>query len=267
MSKIKHLPFFFFVVISIILMTYQSERGPLRPFGFLRYAVYPLDYTIDNLFSSIEGTFERISLREKELASMKKEIDALKLKNNAAEEAQRENQRLKILLSLKDTKSDYLAAAHIIGRGTDRWSNTVIIDKGSSNGIKKDMPVITPDGLAGKIMESYDRYSLVLLINDIKFSASARLQDSRHEAVFSGTGSGRPALKYLPSEETVKQGESVITSGLDLLFPADIPIGKVGRITKKAEGLFQNIEIIPFVNTKKTEDVIVLNNPTYYKGR
>ena len=97
------------------------------------------------------------------------------------------------------------------------------------------MAVITPRGLVGKILSSSDSYSSVLLINDINFSAAIRLHESRTEGIISGIGSKTCILKYVSHEYEVKANEMVLTSGLDSLFPVDIPVGSVTKITKKAQ--------------------------------
>ncbi len=120
------------------------------------------------------------------------------------------------------------------------------------------MTAITSRGLVGKISNVSGSYSSLLLITDINFSSAARLQKSRAEGVLSGTGFQKCKLKYIPHEEHVETGDIVITSGLDKLFPNGIPMGSVSKVNKKGPGLFQDIEVLPFEDTEKTEEIVII---------
>ncbi len=121
------------------------------------------------------------------------------------------------------------------------------------------MAAITPKGLAGKITSVSDSYAYLLLLNDINFSAAVRLQGSRTEGVLSGTGSRKCVLKYVPFEDAVKTGDIVITSGLDMLFPPGIPVGYVTKADSNAGGgYFQYIEVQPFQDSAKIEEVVIV---------
>jgi rod shape-determining protein MreC len=120
------------------------------------------------------------------------------------------------------------------------------------------MIAITDRGLVGKISEASQSYAYLLLMVDINFSAAARIQETRTEGVVSGTGFRKCQLKYIPFEEKAKKGDVIITSGLDMLFPQGIPIGYVSNVNNKVLGFFQDIEVRPFVDSTKIEDVAII---------
>jgi rod shape-determining protein MreC len=101
-------------------------------------------------------------------------------------------------------------------------------------------------------------YAYLLLLTDINFSAAARLQESRTEGVLSGTGFRTCQLKYIPYEEELKQSAVIVTSGLDTLFPEGIPLGYISKVSKRERGIFQYIEVIPFVDITKIEVVAII---------
>ena len=146
----------------------------------------------------------------------------------------------------------------MLSRGTDQWSHTLVLDKGEKDGVSKDMSAITPKGFAGKIFNVTESYSNLLLLTDINFSAAVRLQESRKEGIVSGTGTRKLVLKYIPYEEEVKVGDIIITSGLDQLFPPGIPVGFISRIDKQGTGHFQDIEVTPYVDDSKMEEVLII---------
>lgn len=254
----KRLLLFLFIIISLSLMTYQSNRGPLITLKFLNNALYSFHSIKNSVKDSITSPFRRMFLREEENIRLKAELTRILKDQQGYREAILENKRLKEILSLKEREHRYITTAHVISRGTDRWANTLVIDKGLRDGITKDMIAITHKGLVGKISGVYDSHSSLLLLTDINFSAGIRLQESRTEGVISGTGFRKCQLKYIPYEEEVKKGDIVITSGLDSLFPEGIPVGYVSKVNKKDIGLFQDIEILPFVDNLKIEEVVII---------
>jgi len=254
----KKLLLVIFLIISIALMTYQSNKGKFVPFGFLRNPFTWFSSLVNIVQDTVTSPFKRMFLREEENIQLKAELNKLLKEQQESQEILLENKRLKELLSLKDKKYGYVTTARVIARIPDHWSNTFILDKGLSQGVKKDMVAITPRGLVGKISEVSPSYSYLLLLTDINFSVATRLQESRGEGVVSGTGLQTCQLKYIPTEEEVKEGDIVITSGLDSIFPKGIPVGRVSKVDKKGTRLFQNIEVVQCEDTAKIEEVVII---------
>jgi rod shape-determining protein MreC len=254
----KKLLLFLFVITALSLMTYQSNRKPLLPLKSVSNT-FNFFYDMKNsLVQSVKEPFRRMFLREEENLKLKAEISKMLGEQQKCREAVLENKSLREILSLKDREQKYVTAARVIGRSIDQWSNTVILDKGLSDGVMKDMIAITDKGLVGKISDASSSYSHLLLLTDINFSAAARLQESRTEGVLSGTGYRNCQLRYVPYEEEVKKGAVVITSGLDEHFPPGIPIGFISQVNKQVFGFFQYLEVAPFVDNAKTEVVAII---------
>lgn len=258
MPSKKTLLFFIAVIFSFVLMTYQSKKGHALSVDFISGPLNHLHAASNSFAEAVKRPFRMIALREKENVELKKKVSALELEREKYHEALLENKRLKELLSLKEDKKKYVVSAKVIARGVDNWTHTLLIDKGAKDGVTKDMTAITPRGLAGKVTSVSDSYSYILLINDINMSSAVRLQGSRVEGVLSGTGSRRCIMKYVPFEEEVKAGDIVITSGLDMLFPPGISVGYVTKADKKiGSGNFQYIEVQPFQDSEKIEEVVI----------
>jgi len=258
MSRKRLLLFFSLIIVSFILMTYQINAGAFSPLRIIKYPLNIANDAVHSVCSPIKTTLKKIKLRDEENRRLKLELATLLAERHKYKEAILENERLRELLSLKEKEKKYVAAARVIARGSDQWTNTLVINKGTHDGIEKDMAVITVRGLAGKILSASYSYSTVLLLNDVNFSAAIRLQESRTEGIISGTSSKNCILKYVSHEYEVKENETVLTSGLDSLFPAGIPVGSVTKIVKKGAGLFQNIEVTPFQNSSKLEEVLII---------
>lgn len=254
----KRLLLFLFILISLSVMTYQSNRPPLLPLKFLNSAMNVFYDTKETLQKFISAPFRRMLLREEENSKLRTDLSKLLKEQQAWQEAFRENQKLRALLALKEKGQHYVTAARVVARGTDQWSNTFILDKGLTDGIRKDMVAVTDNGLVGKIADVSHSYAYLLLLTDINFSVAARLQESRTEGVLSGTGFRTCQLKYIPYDEELKQGAVIVTSGLDSLFPAGIPLGYISKVSKKESGIFQHIEVVPFVDNTKIELVAII---------
>jgi len=167
----KRLLLFLFIILSIGLMTYQSNKGYFHPLKFLNNALNSLHGVVNSVTDSVTSPFKRMLLREQENVRLKAELDKLLKEQQEYHEALRENKRLRELLSLKEKEQKFVTAARIISRSADFWSNTFVLDKGYHDRVEKDMTAITPNGLAGKISDVSHSYSSLLLLTDINFSA------------------------------------------------------------------------------------------------
>jgi rod shape-determining protein MreC len=240
-------------------MTYQSKKGQMVSDSFISSLLNSSHKAATYLTDTVKGPFKRMELRAEENAKLQKQVNELLMEREKYQEAVIENNRLVELLNLREKQRNYVSAARVIARGVDHWTNTIVIDKGVKDGVVKDMAIVTSRGLSGKIINSSDSYSGLLLITDINFSAAVRLQESRKEGVITGTGARTCLLKYIPYEDEIKQGDVVITSGLDSLFPPGIPVGYISKVDKKGRGgNFQYIEVVPYQDDTKMEEVIVV---------
>jgi rod shape-determining protein MreC len=258
MPKKNVLLFLLVLSICFILMTYQSKKGQLLAGNFLNNILNASHSLTKSVVDSIKSPFTRMALRDEDNALLRKRVDELLLERARYQEAVLENKRLKELLKLIENRQEYIAAARVLSRGIDQWAHTLVLDKGQNDGVSKDMSAVTPKGLAGKIFNATGSYSKLLLLTDINFSAAVRLQESRKEGVISGAGARRAILKYIPYEDEIKVGDIVITSGLDQLFPPGIPVGFISKIDKQGTGHFQYIEVTPYVDDSKLEEVLII---------
>jgi rod shape-determining protein MreC len=121
-------------------------------------------------------------------------------------------------------------AAHIIGTTTDQGAKAVIVDRGAGSGIQKDMAVITPDGIVGKVINVYSTASYVLLITDPNFAAGVVSQRHHVHGTLRGLGQSNVMIDHVQNEEPVDPGEWFYTSGDDLIFPRGLPVGQVAVV-------------------------------------
>ncbi|SHK61003.1 rod shape-determining protein MreC [Desulforamulus aeronauticus] len=195
---------------------------------------------------------------------LKEQIALLKGQLYQQEELKRENERLKNLLQYQDTYSEYFETktAAVIGRDPGNWFGFVTLNKGSKDGIVKDMPVVTPSGLAGKVVTVSDNTSQVILITDPRSGVGALVQDSRVPGVLEGTtaGSDETRLIHVPKDTQLTKGQVIITSGIGGTFPKGIPIGRIVDVSDEPSGLFKTAMVVPFADLNRLEEVLVISN-------
>ncbi|HXL21672.1 MAG TPA: rod shape-determining protein MreC [Candidatus Dormibacteraeota bacterium] len=188
---------------------------------------------------------------------LRKENDALKMQLAQLQGKAAEADRLAALLNFRKSHQEVpMLSARVIGASADSASQTIYMDRGERDGIRKNMGVITADGVVGKVIEAFANTSQVLLLTDKDSGVGAMLADSRIQSPVGGTGEPLLAMKYVANDDTVKAGERVVTSGMDRIFPRDLPVGTVAEV--KAGNPFKQIRIRPAANLERLEEVIVL---------
>ena len=166
------------------------------------------------------------------------------------ESLKQEIKELKELLELNTTLTEYeVENATILSRNKSYWFNTLSIDKGKKDGLKKNMAVITSNGLIGKISKVYGYYSEVKLItsNDVNYKVSVSIKINNHDnyAILNGYDEDNNLLKVTGVSKTTeaKKGDVVVTSGLGELFPSGIYVGEVEKVTNDKYDLSKTVYI------------------------
>ena len=185
------------------------------------------------------------------VGSLQNEVDNLK-------EIREENKRLKNLLDFADsTKAEYVAAS-VVTTGPSNFYHTLIINRGSEKGIERGMAVLTSRGVVGQISYTKEHYSSVITLLDPNSAIDAIIQESRARGILKGSKFQKLVFKYLPFSENVRVGDSVVSSGMDRIYPKGISVGVVESVENKKESLFQNVTVKPSVDFSKLEEVLVL---------
>ena len=190
---------------------------------------------------------------------LKDQVSRLQLEQASLLEDARQGQRLQALLAFKEHYIYSTVPAQVIGTsGTDQ-SRLLYIDKGAKDGLKQDMAVITPDGIVGKLKDVFAHTSQVLVISDQTSGAGALLESTRLRGVLRGNALGQPQIINMLPDERVKQGERVVTSGGDQIFPRGLPVGVVDRVIPDTSNPpYVDIVIKPAANLGHLEEVLVI---------
>jgi|SRR5579884_3283226 rod shape-determining protein MreC len=185
------------------------------------------------------------------------QIAALQLQLNLLAARAAEADRLSRLLAFRRSHVDLpVLAARVISASPAAAARVIYIDRGALDGVRRDMGVVTPDGVVGKILEVYPSSSQVLLITDRLSGVGALLADTRTQGIARGTGGPHLLLDYIVNDEPVHPGQRVVTSGLDRIYPKDLPVGTV--VASRPSSPFQVIEVSPAARLDRLEEVFVL---------
>ena len=239
-----------------------SESGSTSLIRFwVVSAITPLEKALVNTNQGIRNIWRNyFYLRgvRRENRELKEQIERLRIEQVRLSEDAAQARRLQALLGFKEQYVAQTVAAQVIGSSGSDQSHVIYIDKGSNDGIKPDMAVITPDGIVGKVLRVVHSSAQVLLINDPSSGVGAILQSSRLQGILQGTAAGEVMLRYVMSDEKVTTGEQVLTSGGDRIFPKGLPVGTVQQ-TNPGSDLFLNIRVKPAADLSRLEEVLVVS--------
>lgn len=259
----------FLIIISVLSLGLSTEKRIIGPkeAGFTFFSVFQTG--INGIGNFVSNTINSIN----ELSELKVEYEQLQDKITEYEEIEKnivelknENKYLREQLGFSATSPYKNIPAEVIGKDPGNAFNSIIINKGSSSGIERDMPVVALQdgyhGLVGKISEVGQFSSIIVPIYNESAYVSSRLQDSRYEGLISGSGFSDSILKmeYVKKigREKIKYGDFVITSGMKSIYPKGIYIGRVTAIEGKEWDTSLLLEIEPIVDFTRLEYVFVL---------
>lgn len=258
------------ILLSSFLLAFSSGKFVLnfKQIGFSVLSTF--EKGVHTVVDGVSNTVNAVS----ELRKLKKDYNELVIKLEHYEQMQRsnaditkENSRLKEQLDFSVSLEEKNIPAQIISRDLDNAFSYLTIDKGSVNGIKKNMPVIAyqngNQGLVGKVIQVGTFTSQIMPIYNTNNIVSARIQNTRDLGLVNGLGSqDQPLLmQYIRKRvlEELSFGDIVVTSGENDNYMRDIPIGSISKITVLDYNSSLNIELTPIIDFARLETVIVVN--------
>lgn len=256
------------IFITIILLMFNSGVAFLETLS--GYVVYPVVNAVDSACTGIGNFFSGFGTRTKlkdELRVANEKIAQLETVQSVADEVKAENERLLALFNESEKYPSFeYEYAKVIVRSVDDYSATFTLNKGEADGIKKNMVVIAPGGLAGKIVETSEHSSILLAIIDARSGVPALSESSRDMGIVngvsnSGTTAGYCVMKDLPTNAIIKPGDTVSTSGMGEVYPKGITIGVITEVSKgNANQINSSAKLSPGVDFDHLESVLIIVN-------
>lgn len=253
---------FLFVIVLLSSQARTPDRRNVGPIGTaLLTALTPLQAGMTRVADAISGiwdTFAEIGRLRVENARLRSQVENLNREVAVLREQASSAQRLERLLQLRQQLTYQAVATRVIGRDPSRWFTTVLVDRGSRDGIRRNAPVVTPDGIVGRVIEVTPMASRVLLISDSRSAVGVLIQASRDAGVVEGVGGIRLHLKYLSRAAVINEGDLVVTSGLGGVFPRGLVVGRIGDIIREEGELLQEAVVEPAAQLDRLEEMLIL---------
>ena len=260
------------LLVQAIALATQVRRAddPLRPDGkhvrLVRLWANGLVSPFERLSSfsghGVRGAWGNyVDLRHirQQNQDLQKQLAQLRLERAAISEDAVQAQRLRKLLDFRQHYISATVAAQVIGTSGSDQSRLLILDKGAQDGLKAGMPVITPDGVVGKLRDVFGSTSQLLLLSDPTSGAGVLLQSTRTRAILRGSPQGNIIINNLTPDDRIKPGEKVLTSGGDQVFPRGLAVGTIESIRPDPEHQpYTLITLKPAANLIQLEEVLIV---------
>lgn len=260
------------LVLQLLALAVQAKR-PSRDaadpeaVSLLRYTVVSVIALPERLLRNTGlwfhdvwfGYLDLVHVR-RDNAALKDEIERLRLEQASVVEDARQGQRLQRLLGFKEHYIYHTVPAQVIGTaGTDQ-SGIVYIDKGSNDGLKQDMPVVTADGIVGRLRDVFPSTSQLMLISDPTSGVGVILETTRTRGILKGGIFGQVKVINISPDDRIKTGDKIITSGGDQIFPRGLPVGTVERVVPDPDrDPLLDVMVRPAANLSQLEEVLVIS--------
>jgi rod shape-determining protein MreC len=266
-NKSKVFLFLSLVVLSLAVLTVDSKRRGMRTpgayffpvFSYLQKGMSAAWRPARDLAQSVFGS-RRLLVENRRL---KQETQILQGKISRLSQYERENEELRKLLEFREKSKlgEILTdsvGAEVAGRNPSNWYRTLVIDRGKRDGLKRDMIVVSGEGLVGRISEVSFATSQVVLVLDEDSCVSASVERTKEHGIVQGQLSDTLKMKYLSGKTEVVQGDAIRSSGLGGIYPKGLLIGTVSEVKRADYGLTMSAEVLPAVDFSRLERVLVL---------
>lgn len=257
----KKLFLLFLFTLLFWLATVQVKDGRLT---FMEKPVLAVSGFFERLITGTYNALESVGQgyaflvrTHRENERLKTEVERLKLENSITNELLAENERLRDLLGFKKLQPLNSLTAQVIGRESSPSSRTVTINRGADDGLVKDMTVITAAGVVGKVQTVLRGTAKVILLTDPASTLAVRVQRNREEGLLEGKLESC-ALKFVSYYADIQEGDLLVTSGLDGIYPKGLPVATVVKVTKREANAFQTVIARPAVGFSQLEEALVL---------
>ncbi|MCX5666132.1 MAG: rod shape-determining protein MreC [Candidatus Omnitrophica bacterium] len=244
------------VLFTLILVVLISSAARLARINITDTST-PILKGLRSFFGMLERVTPFAAVRE-ENSILHDRVDLLTRMAEETLAINDENARLRSLLDFRKLIPYTSIPAQVIGRDPSNWSNSLIIDKGSSSGIKTNMAVISTRGLVGRIVETGKISSKALLITDPNLRVGILIRRNRQGGILTGTPGGRCKIIYISLDSDVKPGDKVMTAGFGSVFPKGILIGEIEKVGREEGRLYKYAILKPSQDLSRLEEVLCI---------
>lgn len=252
-------------LFAVVLLTAQARSADRREVGAIGTAVLTLLLPVQAGMVRVGDGVERVWAMYTEIgrlrvenARLRHQVESLSQEVTSLREQALEAARLEHLLQFRAQTNYRVLVARIIGRDSSPWYSTVVVDRGSLDGVGRNTPVVTPDGVVGRVIEVTPTSARVLLIADSRSAVGVLVQRSRDVGVVEGRSGALLHMKYLSRTTSVEAGDLLVTSGQGGVFPRGLIVGRITRVIREPGALLQEADVEPAANLDRLEEALML---------
>lgn len=251
--------------LGIIIFSLKSNSSVIS--SGVGSVISPLQKIIYNANDKLKESFDffinfsKIKQENEELAAKNAELENKLVEYNRMKD---ENTTLREMFDYSQANQNYnYLGCNIVGYSGGNISNGYVIDKGTNDGVKKDMIVITPQGLVGKVTKSESSYSIVQTILNENIAVASMVESTRETTgILQGATDNKnknlTVLSNIPIDSEIKEGDVILTSGLGGMYPKEIRIGEVVSVEVDTVGIMKKAVVKPYVDFNKLEGLFVV---------
>lgn len=252
----------FFVFLSIALLVVDSKVGWLQT---ARQGMATVLFPIQRVLLVPRGSIETVNDYVSEVTRLRRENDELRrveISNSKlilqAEALTNENNQLRRLLGARDRAAVRSVIGEVLYEARDPFSKKLVLDKGLQQGVAVGQPVIDATGVVGQITRVFPLSSEMTALTDRGMTVPVQNTRTQQRAVAYGlAGAGLLELRFLPLNADVRDGDALVTSGLDGLYPAGLPVGRINKVSRDSGG-FSKADVVPAGGVDRTNLLLVL---------
>jgi len=248
--------------VCLLLLTLQMRGRSVGASDALALVTTPIQTVlarVNRATLGVWGTYRDWKNVRVENRRLRDETQRLRVEALRVTETDAENQRLRRLLTLKESLPLETMAGEIIAREWGGWVRSLTINRGRGDTVARLTAVIAPDGLVGRIVDVRAGSSVVQVLTDPASTVGAHVVRTRTPGIIEGEPRGTLRFKYMARDGSgIQVGDVVVTSGLGGLFPGGIPIGRVRTIDDRGSALFSYAQVTPAVDFARIDEVLLL---------
>jgi rod shape-determining protein MreC len=237
---------------------YHALDGLRSGFSLLLQPVRQLMRAPSDVAAELGGFFTRHRLLQKERDALLIERAKLLVSANAAAELARENSELRALLQLQTRPRQRVVHAAQLYQGHDWFAQRITLDRGAGAGLRSGLPVVDAAGLVGQLGRVYPGSSEVTLVSNPEQLTPVFVERTGQRGLAAGSGHGQLELRYMPAQTDIRTGDRLLTSGIDRVYPAGIPVARVSRVSRSQSSPYLRVEGLPLAGLDRSRAVLVL---------
>ena len=246
-------------VSFIVLDTrYHTLDGLRSGFSLLLQPVRELMRAPTDVAAELGGFFTRHRLLQKERDALLVERAQVQVGASVAKALARENAELRRLLQLPARSGQQMVRAALLYQGHNWFAQRITLDQGAGAGLRGGLPVVDAWGLVGQVSRVYPGTSEVTLVSDPHQLTPVFIERTGQRGLAAGSGQNQLELRYMPSQTDIRPGDRLLTSGIDRVYPAGIPVARVTRVSRSQSSPYLRVECLPLAGLNRSHAVLVL---------